>query len=93
MTTVKSKIKSKPTAERIIKAIVNNSNVHLLDVNKKIRTNNLSIHSILQKKSISDDVRTALTEIYAINSIIIKSNKLFSSAEFISVNKNEDDGN
>lgn len=92
MTTTK-KNKSKPTVERIIKTIVNNSNVHLLDINKKIRTNNLSIHSILQKKSISDDVRTALTEIYAINSIIIKSNKLFSSAEFISVNKNEDDCN
>jgi hypothetical protein len=93
MTTIKSKIKSKPTVERIIKTIVNNSNVHLLDINKKIRTNNLHLQRILENNHLAPDVRKTLSEIFAKNLIIINSNRTFASTKVISVKKNEDDGN
>ena len=93
MTTIKSKIKSKPTIERIIKTIVDNSNVHLLDINKKIRTNNLNLQRILENYHLPPEVRNSLSEIFAKNLIIISSNRTFASNEVVSVKKIEDDGN
>ena len=85
----KSKIKLKPTTDRIIKTIVDNSNVHLLDVNKKLRTNNLHLQRILENNHLNPEVRNSLSEIFARNLIVINSNRTFASTEVVSVNEED----
>jgi len=82
----------KPTMAGIIKTVVDNSKEHLLNVNKKLRTNNLHLQRILEDDGIliSDEVRDSLCHILAQNLIVINSNKLFNSVEVLI---NEDDGN
>ena len=81
----------KITTARLIKTIVDNSKEHLLETNKRLRTNNIHLQRILENNHLSPEVRESLSNIFARNLIIIGSNRTFASSDVVSVKKNNED--